>query len=159
MKLNKNVIRWSVLLYIVLVVPVSVFHEFGHALVCSSNGYSYRIWVDFTGGHEICSNTSVTRLLSYNAMGGIFGLAAGISITASSRLFPGNLRLAITSVGLAYVVDQFSKVVLEGFFIRGYLSGRFDVLITIIQVGSWIGFMLYFARTEDAPQIRPSSNV
>jgi hypothetical protein len=157
LKLNAKVIRWTVLLYIILVVPISLFHEYGHATVCAAAGDRYRIWVDFSGGHEECFNAGITRLFSYNTMGGVFGLvASGVIIAIGVGL---NRQPAVLAVGLAYTIDQFTKVVLEGFFTLGYVYHRFDVLVTVIQVASWIGFMIYFARVHASPKLSESRNV
>jgi hypothetical protein len=127
-------------------------------MICAANGYNYRIWIDFTGGHEECSSAAVTHLLSYNAMGGVFGLiASGIIIIIGLSLF--NRYPAVMAVGLAYSVDQFSKIILEGFFTRSYLLHRFDVVVTVIQLTSWIGFMLYFARVAESPKLRADRSV
>jgi len=90
----------------------------------------------------------------YNAMGGVFGLAgSGAIITV--WLF-AKKHYAILTVGLAYSVDQTAKIILEGFYTRIYESGAIDAYITVLQVGSWIGFMIYFARVKERATMAPS---
>ncbi len=146
LKLSRKVITWSVLLYLILLYPISLFHELGHAYECASNGLKYQIWLDGRGGHTICYG-SPRNGLAYNTMGGIFGVigsAVIIAIWAFAKRHP-----AILVVGLAFLVDQFAKIILEGFYIRAYLSGALDVYITALQIISWLGFMLYFARVKE----------
>lgn len=53
---------------------------------------------------------------------------------------------AILVVGLAYAVDQMAKMILEGFFVRVYASGAADLFLTVLQLTSWLGLTLYFAK-------------
>lgn len=111
-----------------------------------SNGLNYEIWLDGRGGHTICDG-SPRNALVYNTMGGIFGTIGSITIIAIwtfSKRHP-----AILVVGLAFLVDQIAKTILEGFYTRVYLSGALDGYITALQITSWIGFMFYFARAKE----------
>lgn len=157
MRFSGKTIRLAVILYIALLIPVTVFHELGHGLVCASTGNSYRIWIDFTGGHEQCSSAPTMLLFSYSVMGGIFGLIASGAIMLAG--VAAKRHPAVLAVGLAFAVDQVMKVVLEGFFTRSYLFHRFDALITAVQIVSWIGFMLYFARVPEHPRISAGKSV
>jgi hypothetical protein len=147
-KLNeyRRIIGYSYLLYIIVIVPVSLLHEFGHTAVCSAGGFQFRIWLDLRGGHSICygilDNNSIIA-----AMGGIFGLIASLGILAiwyfsSKRLAP----LAV--VGLAIALDQGLKIILEVFLERLYSAGMFDLPITILQIISVALFAIYFARKQ-----------
>ncbi len=153
MKFSRQVIVWSVVLYFALSIPVSLLHEMGHAFVCSASGFDYRIWVDATGGHMICFGV-VQGDFAYNAMGGVFGLAGSAAIIIVWLL--AKKHYAILAVGLAYFVDQTAKIILEGFYTRVYESGGIDGYITALQVISWIGFMLYFARIREPAKVAAS---
>ena len=146
MKLSRKVIIWSVILYFALSIPLSLFHELGHVLVCAAHGFDYAVSVDARGGHSICYG-GPRNDFAYNAMGGVFGMIASTAIIAVWAFCKGHY--AILVVGLAYMVDQFAKSVLEGFFIRMYVSGALDGYITALQIISWLGFMLYFARIRE----------
>src|SRR5437868_4165839 len=146
LKLSRNIIIWSVVLYFALSIPVSLFHELGHVIVCAAHGYDYTISVDARGGHSICYGSPRNNLM-YNAMGGVFGTIASAAVVAVWTF--GKRHYAILAVGLAYMVDQFAKIILEGFYIRLYLSGALDGYITSLQIVSWLGFMLYFARIKE----------
>ncbi len=141
--LDRRVIQWSVLLYIALLVPMSLLHEAGHALACSSAGFGYSLWLDGTGGHTLCSGVPADAITS-GAMGGIFGLTGGTAIIAF--WFFAKRHPAILAVGLAYSIDQGAKIFLEGFFARIYASGAADLSLTALQLVSWIGLTLYLAR-------------
>jgi len=147
-KLNeyRRIIGYSYLLYIVLIIPVSLFHELGHTAVCSASGYQFRIWLDFRGGHSICYGIFGDNSI-ISAMGGIFGLIASLGILAvwyyiSKRLVP----LAV--VGLALALDQGLKIILEVFLPIPYSAGMFDLPITILQITSVALFAIYFARKQ-----------
>lgn len=142
MRLDQGVIRWSVILYIVLLLPVSLLHESGHALVCSASGFSYSLWLDGRGGHTLCNGVPQDAI-RYGAMGGLFGMAGAGAMLA---VWAAKRHPAILVVALAYMVDQAAKLVLEGLFTRLYVTGSTDLFLTILQLASWIGFMLYFAR-------------
>lgn len=153
-KLNeyRRVIGYSYLLYIVVIVPVSLIHELGHTAICSAGGYQFRIWLDFRGGHSICygilGDNSVIA-----AMGGIFGLIASLGILAIWYFFSKQLT-PLAVVGLALVLDQGLKIILEVFSQRLYSAGMFDLLITILQIISVALFAIYFARKQRLVVIR-----
>lgn len=141
-RLDRRVIRWSVILYIALLLPVSLLHESGHALICSASGYSYSLWLDGRGGHILCSGVPLDSV-TYGAMGGVFGIIGALAMMA---VWVAKRHPAILVVALAYMVDQAAKLVLEAFFARLYVSGATDLFVTTLQITSWIGFMMYFAR-------------
>ena len=153
LKFSRQVIIWSVVLYFALSIPISLLHELGHVSVCAASGFDYRIWVDATGGHMLCSGRPQERL-AYNAMGGIFGAIVSAAILASWTL--AKRHYAVLVVGLAYMVDQIAKIILEGFYTRLYEVHTLDGYITALQIVSWIGFMLYFARVSEPAKIAAS---
>lgn len=153
MKLSRKVVLWSVILYFALGIPISLIHELGHVLVCTSSGFDYAIWIDVTGGHMVCSGRPADSF-AYNAMGGVLGVIGSIGIM-TAWLF-AKRHYAILAVGLAYFVDQSSKVILEGIYTPVYASGEIDAYITALQVASWLGFMIYFARIKEPAKIAAS---
>jgi hypothetical protein len=153
LELSRQVIVWSVVLYFALSIPVSLLHELGHVYVCTVSGFAYSIWIDAAGGHTICFGR-MQDSFAYNAMGGVFGLAGSAAII-TVWLF-AKRHYAILAVGLAYSVDQTAKIILEGLYTRTYASGAIDGYITALQVASWLGFMLYFARTKEPAKIAAS---
>ena len=147
-KLNeyRRIIGYSYLLYIVVIIPVSLFHELGHTAVCSASGYQFRIWLDFMGGHSLCYGISGNNLI-IGAMGGIFGLIASLGILAIWYCFSKRL-VPLAVVGLALALDQGLKIILEVFLPKLYSAGMFDLLITILQIISVALFAIYFARKQ-----------
>jgi hypothetical protein len=147
-KLNeyRRIIGYSYLLYIVVIIPVSLFHELGHTAVCSASGYQFRIWLDFRGGHSICYGIFGNNLI-IGAMGGIFGLIASLGILAIWYFFSKRL-VPLAVVGLSLALDQGLKIILEVFLPKLYSAGMFDLLITILQIISVALFAIYFARKQ-----------
>lgn len=133
----------SVLLYVTLTVPVSIVHELGHGLVCSSSGGKYNISIDFTGGHISCLASLQNRTLYY-IMGGIFGTVAAAAMLGLYRFAIKNKALLI--IGLAFLVDQVAKIIIEGFVTGSYLSGSLDVIITVVQLGALAAIMTIVLR-------------
>jgi hypothetical protein len=152
LKFSRPVILWSVVLYFALGIPVSLLHETGHVYVCTASGFDYRIWIDVTGGHMVCYGRP-SDSFAYNAMGGVFGLAGSAAIVAA---WMAKRHYAILAVGLAYSVDQVAKIILEGLYTATYASGAVDGYITALQVASWLGFMLYFARVKEPATVAAS---
>jgi hypothetical protein len=111
------------------------------------------MWVDAIGGHMVCSGKP-HNALAYNAMGGIFGAIGSAAILAFWMF--AKKHYAVLVVGLAYMVDQIAKIILEGFYTRIYESHAIDGYITILQVVSWVAFMLYFARVREPAKVAPS---
>ena len=147
-KLNeyRRIIGYSYLLYIVVIIPVSLFHELGHTAVCSASGYQFQIWLDFRGGHSICYGILGNNLI-IAAMGGIFGVIASLGILAIWYYFFKRL-VPLVVVGLALALDQGLKIILEVFLPKLYSAGMFDLLITILQIMSVALFAIYFARKQ-----------
>jgi hypothetical protein len=147
-KLNeyRRIIGYSYLLYIVVIIPVSLFHELGHTVVCSASGYQFQIWLDLRGGHSICYGTFGNNLI-ISAMGGIFGLIASLGILAIWYYFSRRF-VPLAVVGLALALDQGLKIILEVFLPKLYSAGMFDLPITILQIMSVALFAIYFARKQ-----------
>jgi hypothetical protein len=142
----RRIIGYSYLLYIVLIVPLNLFHELGHTAVCAASGYNFHIWLDFRGGHSICYGILGNNLVA-GAMGGIFGLLASLGILVIWYCF--SKRLApLAVVSLAFALDQGLKIILESFLPRLYSAGIFDLLITVLQIISVALFAIYFARKQ-----------
>jgi len=89
--------------------------------------------------------------LAYKAMGGVFGAIGSIAILALWTF--AKKHYSVLVVGLAYVVDQVAKIILEGLYTRIYESHSLDAFITALQVTSWVGFMLYFARIKEPTKV------
>jgi hypothetical protein len=147
-KLNeyRRIIGYSYLFYVVLIIPVSLFHELGHTAVCSASGHQFRIWLDFRGGHSICYGIFGNNLV-IGAMGGIFGLIASLGILGIWYCFSKRF-MPLAVVGLAFALDQGLKIILEVFLPRLYSAGTFDLSITMLQIMSVALFAIYFARKQ-----------
>jgi hypothetical protein len=75
----------------------------------------------------------------------MFGLLASLGILAFWHYF-SKKAVPIAAVALALMLDQGTKILLEGFLPRLYSAGKFDLLITILQIISVAVFAIYFAR-------------
>ena len=146
-KLNeyRRIIGYSYLLYIVFIIPVSLTHELGHVAVCSADGYQFDMWLDLRGGHSLCYGIPGDNLVM-GAMGGIFGLLTSLGILALWHNFCKK-AVPVAAVALALMLDQGIKILLEGFLPGLYSAGRFDLLITILQIISVAVFAIYFTRS------------
>ena len=100
---NRRVMLWSVGLYLVLAILMSILHEIGHIAVCAADGHDYGIWVEARSGHMICFGTPETTF-AYNALGSVFGLAGSAAMVVVWRLLMPE-QLGMLAVGLAYAVD------------------------------------------------------
>lgn len=145
----RRILGFSFLLYIALIIPMSLFHELGHALVCTLEGHSYTIWIDFRGTHLLCQG-AVQNNAFFNAIGGIYGLIASGSMIVLWLAI--HKFVALLVVGLAYSVDQSAKIILEGFAMSSYASGKFDVFLTLLQLSSVIVLAFLVARKYQAPR-------
>jgi hypothetical protein len=151
----RRIIGYSYLLYILLIIPVSLFHELGHTVVCAASGYQFHIWLDFRGGHSICYGIFNNNLVAA-AMGGIFGLLTSLGILAIWYYFSKRF-MVLAVISLAFALDQGLKIILEGFLPRLYSAGIFDLLITILQIISVALIAIYFAKEQRLGSNRPSS--
>ena len=147
-KLNayRRIIGYSYLLYIAFIIPISLLHEIGHVAICSADGYQFDMWLDLTGGHSLCYGIPGDNLVM-GATGGIFGLLTSLGILAFWHYFCKK-AMPIAAVALALILDQGIKILLEGFLPGLYSAGRFDLLITILQIISVAAFAIYFTRKQ-----------
>ena len=146
-KLNeyRRIVGYSYLLYIVFIILVNLLHELGHVAVCSADGYQFDMWLDLRGGHSLCYGIPGDNLVM-GAMGGIFGLLTSLGILALWHNFCKK-AVPVAAVALALMLDQGIKTLLEGFLPGLYSAGRFDLLITILQIISVAVFAIYFTRS------------
>ena len=146
-KLNeyRRIVGYSYLLYIVFIIPVNLLHELGHVAVCSAAGCQFDMWLDLRGGHSLCYGIPGDNLVM-GAMGGIFGLLTSLGILALWHNFCKK-AVPVAAVALALMLDQGIKTLLEGFLPGLYSAGRFDLLITILQIISVAVFAIYFTRS------------
>jgi hypothetical protein len=151
----RRIIGYSYLLYVLLIIPVSLFHELGHTVVCAASGYQFHISLDFRGGHSICYGIFNNNLVAA-AMGGIFGLLTSLGILAIWYCFSKRF-MALAVVSLAFALDQGLKIILEGFLPRLYSAGIFDLLITILQIISVALIAICFAKEQRLRSNSPSS--
>ena len=149
----RRIIGYSYLLYTILIIPVSIFHELGHASVCSASGYRFHIWLDFRGGHSICYGSFKNGFL-IGAMGGIFGLVAAAAMFGMWRL---SKFAPFAVAGAAFALDQGLKVILETLVPRIYAAGSFDLSITVLQISSVALFAIYFAKRQRLLSLRDAS--
>lgn len=146
-KLNeyRRIVGYSYLLYIVFIILVNLLHELGHVAVCSADGYQFDMWLDLRGGHSLCYGIPGDNLVM-GAMGGIFGLLTSLGILALWHNFCKK-AVPVAAVALALMLDQGIKTLLEGLLPGLYSAGRFDLLITILQIISVAVFAIYFTRS------------
>lgn len=97
----------------------------------------------------ICSCNPQSSSAS-NAMGGVLGFIGSAGVIA---VWFAKGQYAVLVVGLAYLLDKSSKVILEGSYTRVCASGTIDRYVTTLQVASWIGFMIYSARIKEPATI------
>jgi hypothetical protein len=108
----------------------------GHAIICSAEGHTYILWMDFRGARLLCFGPAEERNPLFNSIGGIFGLIASSGIIGLWLILRKFVPLLV--VGLAYMVDQSAKIILEGFAFPLYASGKIDLHITLLQITSLI---------------------
>lgn len=147
-RLDDRVVSLSFVMYFALVIPVSSVHEWGHGLACQSiDGNTYQVFLTFRGMATQCLDSSgndsdlqgidkINFYLSGPMMGAVTSIGIMVLGNYLRHKYPVKsfLGIAIMSVGIAYIVDQGSKVILEGFFTQVYLSGVFDVYLTALQI-------------------------
>ena len=77
-KFDFGIMFKSAILLVIMIFPLSYVHEFGHAMVCSSEGFDFKITVDENGlyGKVVEAGTTVTpvrELLKNKSMNVVTG--------------------------------------------------------------------------------------
>lgn len=134
---QKNRLLFSAAITIlVLFFPVSLFHEYGHILVCESNGYDYEFFMGDLAFNVVCSDTPQPILL-YFVIGGVFGMIL------SGGIIPFVINQKGILIGCSVTCfDQFQKALFETVAHSAYLSS--DVLFIGMGVLSGLFFLALY---------------
>ena len=76
-KLDFAIIAKSAIILIAMIYPLSYAHEFGHAIVCASEGFDFDITVDALGGRMVCLG-DVSNDVMFRMMGGVLAMITAI---------------------------------------------------------------------------------
>lgn len=149
---SSDVVGFAILMlfgYFMAGFAVNIMHEAGHGIVCDLSGFQSRTFVDERGFHSACTGTPENEVL-HNASGGLAGLAAsGAMIGAKWVIKSAKYRIVVIGVGIIFALDQVVKIVLETGFTDAYLSGSFDMPITIFQVVTLLVVGTYIAKRRN----------
>ena len=72
-KFDFGIMFKSAFLLVIMVFPLSYVHEFGHAMICSSEGFDFEITVDAMGGQMFCYG-DVSNEILFKMMGGFLAM-------------------------------------------------------------------------------------
>lgn len=159
-RLDDKVLSLSFVIYFALVIPVSSIHEMGHGLACQSvEGHSFQVFLTIRGMATQCLDNSgndsdlqgiqyFNFYMSGPALAAV--VSAGVMVLGVflKNRYPAKafLGIAIMSVGIAYIVDQGSKIILEGFLTEIYLGGQFDIGLMVLQIFALMVPIFKFGR-------------
>ena len=129
------------LVVLLMVIPLSVVHEVGHAFVCDIYEQEYSISLSLFGrSNVVCHGNDMNRIL-YGAAGGL----SVMSISLALLLMPGIRNNAGMRVGLVSIVSvSFVNAVVEGFFYDFYNGNLFVselgllAVLSLVFIGQWI---------------------
>ena len=72
-KFDFGIMFKSAILLVIMIFPLSYVHEFGHAMVCSAEGFDFEITVDEMGGQMFCYG-DVSNDVLIRIMGGVLAM-------------------------------------------------------------------------------------
>jgi hypothetical protein len=124
--------------------PIGLIHEFGHILVCVSNGFNYTLSLQGFNLQTQCSGISQPIEL-YFSLGGIFGMI-GASLLLISKRIRSNRGILI---GVSTVIfDNFLKSIFETYAHFAYISNPIFGMLMGLLVGVFmIGLLIFFDPT------------
>ncbi|GEM_PF-2629141 len=97
--------------------------------------------------------------MAFNIMGPLFGTAISGALTVAGFAIKGRhpvLSIGLIVTGLASLVDQVTKIYLEGFLTNLYVGSTLDWLVSVIQVGSLAVLIMLFCNTNKKLEITHS---
>ena len=105
------------LVVLLMIVPLNVVHEMGHAFVCDIYEQEYSISLSLFGrSNVVCQGNNLNRTL-YGAAGGLSVMAVSLALL----LMPAIRNNVGIRIGLVSIVSvSFVNAIMEGFFIDFY---------------------------------------
>lgn len=116
--------------FVILLIVIGLFHEFGHIIICTSNGYDYTLTFDGINFNTFCWHEP-DNLWLYKSLGGIFGIIASFTPLLIVRI--RNNR-GLFSAFMAYGFTQIAGLIFETFCHDWYISDESKPIITIIMI-------------------------
>ena len=114
----------------ILWIPIPIFHEIGHMLVCRSDGYESTVFFDGIRMIIHCSEPPKNELL-YFAVGGVFGVIASVMPLMIDKIRKNDgLLLGFVILGIMEAI----KGILETFLHSWYVSEDSIILIPLLSI-------------------------
>lgn len=123
--------------FVIFVLPISYFHEIGHALSCTFSGGKARISPPtITGIDPVCLHSS-SNLEINRAMGGVFGVIGSlVSLAFYPRFKQNPFFLGLLAACLAQACEEAPKALIEPLNFAFYATPDAATLFSLVQLGS-----------------------
>ena len=128
------------LVVLLMIVPLNVVHEVGHAFVCDIYEQEYSISLSLFGrSNVVCHGNDMNRIL-YGAAGGLSVMAVSLALL----LMPAIRNNTGIRIGLVSIVSvSFVNAIMEGFFFDFYNGNLFVselgllAVLLIVYIKQW----------------------
>lgn len=136
-RLERKTVAVAFAVLIILAIPASLLHEFGHIIICITDGYSYTLIIQITYAAVTCQGT-LSNLILYWALGGTLA-AAVVAIPLAFRTVRANEGITIALLTLS--TTHSINAVAETFANSWYMSNGI-----MIMIPSMIIFFVYLFK-------------
>lgn len=146
-KLDYKIIRNATIVLIVFIIPMSYFHEIGHAIICASEGNSFQINMSFTNASLVCLGTLENSELFY-VFGGFFAMTITL-IPFVKYSWMINHKWAVI-VCLSFAIGHGINAVIEGGLTLWYLENGLgpELILNMTSFFVYFGLLVYFGRQK-----------
>ena len=141
-KLNNKINQIVISLFILLLIfPLNIVHEMGHAFVCDIYEQEYSISLSLFGrSNVVCQGNNMNRTL-YGAAGGLSVMSVSLALLLISGI-RNNVGMRVGFVSIVSV--SFVNAIMEGFFYDFYngnlLMSELGLMAVLLLgfIGQWI---------------------
>ena len=144
--LDFKIVRNATILILTFSIPLIYVHEFGHAIVCAADGFSYDLHIGLVSGYLNCHGTP-TDLTLFHFSGGI--LAMSVSLVPFSNWKWIRKNKAVMIACLSFAIGHGLNAIIETVFYNWYVeqTSLASIPINIVSFGSFIGLLVLFGRS------------
>ena len=145
--LQRKAVYIGIIVVVGLFTPMVVVHEFGHAIVCIEDGFSYTMNFNILEAGIHCNGTP-KNLLLYFAMGGVLAMIVLLSPFIAFKWITRHRGLVIGLLTLA--THHGVNAILETFWHVWYVNNIKDsgTILGFVLGLSFLAYMFLFAKVR-----------
>lgn len=146
-KIDYKTARNATILLILLILPLSFFHEAGHGIVCAIEGNQSQMDLGINGSYLLCFGHLNNQLAFYLA-GGLFAMSIALLPFLKFSLIRDKPWIMIVCLALA--AGHGINAIIEAGFTSWYLQNDIisQIILNFTSFALYVGFLILFGRKK-----------